>query len=197
MEEKYAQLLLDGSAKEAAKIRQEMRALERAIGVAQARQEATSAKESVKAELLYDQTVEKLEMAYPMLNPDAEEFDNEIATEVIELHSAMVARGTQPHLAVQRAVKYVLAERGLSTAPASGDKGDAFDPKARGLQRTLDTKNRNADAAKRQPGNTAKIGADSDALGGGVDASSVLKMSQDDFSKLSDDALAKMRGDFV
>lgn len=194
MEEKYAQLLLDGSAKEAALVRQQMRQMERAISVAEARQEAASAKDAVKAELAYDATVEAIESRYPALNPDAEEFDGELAQEVIELHTALVGRGLAPATAIQRAVKYVMAERG--EAPAN-DKGDTVDPKTAGLKRTLDTKNRNAAAAKAQPPNAVKIGADSSVLGGDISENSVLKMSQDDFSKLSDDALAKMRGDFV
>lgn len=196
MEEKYAQLLLDGSAKEAAAVRQQMRQMERAISIAEARQEAASAKDAVKAELAYDATVSQIETRYPALNPDAEEFDGELAQEVIELHTALVGRGLAPATAIQRAVKYVMAERG-ETAVAADDKGDVVDPKVVGLKRTLDTKNRNAAAARAQPPNAVKIGADSSVLGGDISENSVLKMSQDDFSKLSDDALAKMRGDFV
>ena len=198
MEEKYAQLLLDGSAKEAAAVRQQMRQMERAISIAEARQEAASAKDAVKAELAYDATVAQIEARYPALNPDAEEFDGELAQEVIELHTALVGRGLAPATAIQRAVKYVMAERGESAAVAEADdKGDVVDPKVAGLKRTLDTKNRNAAAARAQPPNAVKIGADSSVLGGDISENSVLKMSQDDFSKLSDDALAKMRGDFV
>ena len=173
--------------------------MERAISIAEARQEAAAAKDAVKAELAYDAAVSRLEEQYPSLNPDAEEFDGELAQEVIDLHTALVGRGLAPAQAVQRAVKYVMAERGVTAASAAaGDRGDAApDPKTAGLKRTLDAKSRNADAARRQPPNAAKIGADSDALGGGMDENSVLKMSQDDFNKLSDDALAKMRGDYV
>lgn len=196
LEEKYAQLMLDGATKDAAAVRQQMRQLERAITVAEARQEAAQAKDAVKAELAYDAAVSKIEADWPMLNPDEEEFDGELAQEVLELHTGLVARGIAPASAIQRAVRYVLAERGI-TASAS-DRGDNVpDPKTAGLKRTLDTKNRNAAASKAQPPSASKIGADSDALGGGIDEGSVLKMSQDDFAKLSEDALAKMRGDFV
>lgn len=197
MEEKYAQLLLDGSAKEAAAVRQQMRQMERAISIAEARQEAAQAKDAVKAELAYDSTVAQLESEFPVLNPDAEEFDGELAQEVVEMHSAFVARGMAPATSIRRAVRYVMAERGITPGQSADGRGDVVDPKVAGLKRTLDTKNRNAAAARAQPPNAAKIGADSSALGGDVSESSVLKMSQEDFGKLSDDALAKMRGDFV
>lgn len=199
LEEKYAQHLLDGQAKEASAVRRQMRDLERAISIAEARQEAAAAKDAVKAELAYDAAVEQIESRFPILNPDAEEFDGELAKEVVELHTALVGRGLAPATSIQRAVKYVLAERGITgAAPKADERGDDVpDPKAVGLKRTLDAKNRNATAAGKQPPNAAKVGADSNALGGGVDANSVLKMSQEDFSKLSDEALAKMRGDYV
>jgi predicted nucleic acid-binding Zn-ribbon protein len=195
LEEKYAQLMLDGATKDAAAVRQQMRQLERAITVAEARQEAAQAKDAVKAELAYDAAVATIESKWPMLNPDEEEFDGDLAQEVLELHTGLVAKGLAPSAAIQRAVRYVMADHGIT---AAGDRGDiAPDPKTSGLKRTLDTKNRNAAASKAQPPSAAKIGADSDALGGSVDEGSVLKMSQDDFAKLSDEALAKMRGDFV
>jgi hypothetical protein len=195
LEEKYAQLMLDGSTKEAAAVRQQMRQMERAITIAEARQEAAQAKDAVKAELAYDSAVAQLEEQWPVLNPDAEEFDGELAQEVLELHTGLVAKGMAPAAAIQKAVRYVMSANGLTS---SNDRGDAApDPKVNGLKRTLDTKNRNAAAAKAQPPNAVKVGADSNALGGDVSEASVLKMSQEDFSKLSDEALAKMRGDFV
>lgn len=198
LEDKYSQAMLDGQAKEASAIRQQMRQLERAISVAEARFEAAAAKDAVKAELAYDAAVDAIEDRYPMLNPDAEEFDGDVAQEVLELHSALVSKGMAPATSIQRAVKYVLAEHGLLSSAAADDRGDEVpDAKTTGLKRTLDAKNRNAAASKSQPPNAAKVGADTDALGGGLDENSILKMNQEDFAKLSDDALAKMRGDFV
>jgi hypothetical protein len=196
LEEKYAQHLLDGQAKEATAVRKQMRELERAISVAEARQEAAQAKESVKAEIAYDAAVAALEDKYPALNPEAEEFDADLVQDVLDLHTALVGKGAAPATAIQKAVRYVMAERAAIMAEAEDDE-PAPDSKAAGLKRTLDTKARNADAAKKQPPSAAKVGADSDALGGGVNSASVLKMSQDDFAKLSEEALAKMRGDFV
>jgi hypothetical protein len=198
LEDKYSQFLLDGQAKEAAAVRTQMRQLERAISVAEARFEAASAKDAVKAELAYDAAVSALEEKYPELNPDAEEFDGELAQEVLELHGALVAKGLAPALSIQKSVKYVFAERGILGNSADDDRGNELGSnKANGIKRTLDAKNRNAAASRSQPPNAAKVGADSDALGGGLDESSVLKMNQEDFAKLSDEALAKMRGDFV
>ena len=42
-----------------------------------------------------------------------------------------------------------------------------------------------------------KVGMDSDKAGGALTAKDVMKLSQEDFSKLPDDVLARMRGDEV
>lgn len=184
MEEQYANLLADGELKKAADLRKEMRAMERAVVQAQARQEAMQAKEMTKEELKYDTTVSTLESMYPQINPEAEEYDTEAVQEVLALHKGLMSQGLPPSMAIQRAVKYVLG------APAKQEA----QPDNKGLQRTKEAKSRNADAAQKQPPSTAKIGYDSDKIGksGGID---IMNMSQEDFSKLSDDVLAKMRGD--
>jgi hypothetical protein len=90
---------------------------------------------------------------------------------------------------VQRAVKYVLGSPpAAESAPVGQEKG---------LQRIRDAKAKNAEAVKKQPPSTSKVGADSDKMGGGLNSESVLKMGYDDFSKLSEETLAKMRGDYV
>jgi hypothetical protein len=148
------------------------------------------AKEAAKEEIRYDATVSNLEALYPEINPDADEYDSDAVDEILTIHKGLVAQGLPASLSIQRAVKYVLG------APTQDeDRGDVLQDK--GLQRTTEAKKRNVEAAKKQPANTAKVGADSDKLGGGVDASTVMKLSQEEFAKLSDDALAKMRGDYV
>lgn len=186
MEEKYAQLLMDGEAKQATQLRSEIRKLEKAVYTQQARLESTYAKDAAKEEIRYDSTISSLENVYPEINPDSESYDSESVQEILSIHRGLVSQGLPPSLSIQRAVKYVLG------VPNAGDTSSD-----KGLQRVKDTKVRNADAAKRQPASSQRVGVDSDKMGGGLNEQSVLKMNYDDFSKLSDDALAKMRGDYV
>lgn len=186
MEEKYAQLLLDGDAKQATALRAEIRKMEKAVYMQQAKMESMQAKDAAKEEIRYDSTVATLEEAYPQINPDSEEYDPEQVDEILAIHKGLVSQGLPPSLSIQRAVKYVLGAPSVANATTE-----------RGLQRAKDTKLKNAEAAKKQPADLGVAGTDSDKMGGGIDNSSVLKMSYEDFSKLSDDALAKMRGDYV
>lgn len=186
MEEKYAQLLMDGEAKEATKLRGEMRQLERAMTNEQSRQEALAAKESVKEELKYDTAISTLEATYPQIDPDSNDYDKEAVAEILDLHKGLMSQGLPPSMAIARAVKYVLGNATKpDTTPSVVDKG---------LQRTKEAKVRNAAVAGKQPVSTSKAGVDSDRFGP-TDASSVMQMSYKDFSALSDEALSKMRGD--
>ena len=54
---------------------------------------------------------------------------------------------------------------------------------------------RNTEVAGKQPPSTAKVGANHDAAGGTLDAKAVIKMPYEQFKKLDDATLSKMRGD--
>jgi len=50
-------------------------------------------------------------------------------------------------------------------------------------------------AANQQPPDLSDTGVASDKLGGGLDASSVMQMTQEEFAKLPERELARLRGD--
>ena len=54
---------------------------------------------------------------------------------------------------------------------------------------------KNGKVAATQPPSTAQVGADHDKLGGQVTAEAVIKMKHEDFVKLPDAELARLRGD--
>jgi hypothetical protein len=159
----------------------------------QARAQANVAKEQAKEEMRYDAVVTRMEKDFPQINPDAEEFD---ATVVREVQAVMT--GFQQALrlpasqALERAVKLVLGE------PKTDEPGQKEDKSAEaGMRRKAEAVERNTKVADKQPPKTDKVGVDHDKAGGGFTAKDVMKMTQDEFSKLSDEALAKMRGDFI
>ena len=55
----------------------------------------------------------------------------------------------------------------------------------------------NLDAARRTPPATHRAGAGNDAAGGALTAKAVMAMSEDDFAKLSEKDLARLRGDIL
>ena len=61
--------------------------------------------------------------------------------------------------------------------------------------RTLAARDKAASAAAQQPPDIAKVGVDSDKMGGKLDAGKAIKLSQEQFAKLDDETLARLRGD--
>jgi hypothetical protein len=56
---------------------------------------------------------------------------------------------------------------------------------------------KNLEVAGKQPPSTKDVGLDSDKMGGGLNARDVIKMPQEQFNKLDEAQLAKMRGDDI
>ena len=64
-----------------------------------------------------------------------------------------------------------------------------------GAKRRSEAVKRNLDAARRTPPATHRAGAGNDAAGGALTAKAVMDMDEDEFAKLSDKDLARLRGD--
>lgn len=189
-DEEYDDAIADGDKAKAKAVKAELRVLERQLQRAESRAEAAQAKTAAVSELKYDLALSQIELEYPAVNPDSDQFDKDVAAEVADLIDAFKQKGMDPSAALRKAVRYVLG------AP----KKDApeRDVERDGLReaRALEARKKAADAANKTPANLAKHGKDSDAAGGGApDGKHVAKMSQDEFAKLDAAALAKLRGD--
>lgn len=200
LDEKYGKHLADGEVKEAQAVMREIRALDREISERKSDMKSQAATALAVETVRYETTLARVEESYPQLNPDHEDFDKAVETEVTELMQAFQAKGLPDSQALQKAVKYVLgAETSKQkTATEVKAKVDADDvAKAeKEAQRKADAVKKGIETEKKQPPSTARVGMDSDKAGGNaVDAKAVMKMSQDDFSKLDEKELAKLRGD--
>lgn len=200
-EKTYAALVSDGKPDEAAKVMGEIRLLERNMNEQRTALVAVAAESRAYERARYDTTVERVESAYPQLNPDDEDaFDGALANKVMRISKAYQLDGLTPSKALQEAVKDLLGDPVTAKEKAAVDtkpKVDAEDLKAAKAAERKETALRAAaEAAGKTPAALSKAGADSDKLGGGViRAADVMKMSQDEFAKLDENLLAKMRGD--
>lgn len=200
-EKTYAALVSDGKPDEAAKVMGEIRLLERNMNEQRTALVAVAAESRAYERARYDTTVDRVESAYPQLNPDDEDvFDGALANKVMRISKAYQLDGLTPSKALQEAVKDLLGDPVTAKEKAAVDtkpKVDAEDLKAAKAAERKETALRAAaEAAGKTPAALAKAGADSDKLGGGViRASDVMKMSQDEFAKLDENLLSKMRGD--
>jgi hypothetical protein len=200
LDAEYAALITDGKHSDAAAKMKEIRKLEREIGDKKANLSAAEATSRAIETVRYQTTVERLEEAYPVLNPDHEDFDQEQAVDVRDLAATYTQhKGMTPAEAIQKAAIKLLGsttkkQEDATTVKARVDKEEA-DAVARAEARKKKQVEKNLETSGKQPPDTSKLGADHDKAGGGIEAKDVLRMSHDDFVKLDEATLARMRGD--
>lgn len=188
LQDKYEDLILDGKKDEARKIRKQVDAMREELVEYQTSVKSDAARKAAVDELSYNAQLAGFEAKYPALNPEHEDFDEDQTNEVATLLNAFVKSGTKRADALAKAVKYVLG------APPEQKASDAG--KVLAEQRAKAAREKAAEADKKQPPNSAKIGLDSDKAGkGGEQGIDVMRLSQDKFSKLDEETKAKLRGD--
>jgi len=193
LEKKYTQELADGEIEKAAAIMQQIRKTEREMNEAKSDMKIHAAEVRATERARYNTTLDRVESAFPTLNPDHEDFDQEVMAEVVELKDAYQLKGFTPTVALQKAVKALVEPRTTRQEIATSTKPQvtARDVAA---ERRADAVGKTSRAVAKAPPSLANTGTDSGKMGG-VSAASVMSMSQKEFSKLSDEELSRMRGD--
>lgn len=196
LEKKYHAALGDGDIDEAAKLMREIRVLDRDISDLKADMKSAAAEARAVERVRYSVALERVEEAYPELNQDHESYNPELTQDVVDLKATYEGRGLTPTAALQKAVKRLMGTEGRDQKVAT-----EVTPRVNAAEvaaaRKKDAVGKVLDATKRQPPGSRNVGLNSDALGGGLNAKDVMRMGHDDFVKLSEDALSKMRGDEV
>lgn len=199
-EEAYNKALVAGDTEKATQLMREIRSLDRGIAESKTRMAAEASVAQATEKVRYQLTVERLEEAYPQLNPDNEAFDEDLSADVVDMMHSFVARRNMTHAeAIQKAVKRLIptaqtkAQEKAVETKARVDEADvktqlAKDRKSKAVEKAVDT-------SQKQPKALDRIGADSDKAGGGISSQNVLKMSQKDFNSLDEKTLARLRGD--
>lgn len=213
LDTEYSKLITDGEHEKAAAKMREIRAIERELTDRKSDLKAQAATSRAVEKMRYDTVVDRLEAAYPVLNPDHEDHDPEMARDVLDLATTYRTRGATPADAIQKAAQKLLkvqtsaqeratevkprvdAEEAARIAAQEAAKAGKADDKADARRREQVKKN--LETSQRQPADTTKLGADSDKAGGGMSGKDVMKMTQRDFEKLDEEALSKMRGDTI
>ena len=197
LEKEHHNLLTDGEIDKATAKMQEIRKLERDMAEAKSDMKIHAAEIRATENARYNVALERIENAFPTLNPDHESYDEDVMAEVADLKSAYQMKGLTPTAALQKAVKMIVEPRttkqevATSTRPNVSDKDVAAERKKGAVDKTVK-------AVSKTPPNLNRTGLDSDKLGGGkLDPAQVIKMSQKEFATLSEATLAEMRGDTI
>lgn len=193
MEKQYSQLLLDGEADKAAQIMSQIRKAERQIATTEAEartaQRTTQILESERVEL----AIAQAESQFPQLNPESEEFDEQIVNFVLAEQQRLIkTQGLAPSKALGRAAESVM-KRFAPQEQAAPQKGLA---KAAAEDRKAEQVKKNLAASKSQPASMKDSGMDSDKAG----ASGLpdpTKMTSDEWAALPEATKARLRGDVL
>ena len=196
LEDKHTEALADGDVDKAKALMRQIRTMDRQLAEARADARAAEAEARAVERARYDIVLERIESTYPQLNEDHDDYDKDLAQDVIDLSATYQRRGLTPAQALQKAVKKLVGAENSKQEQAT-EVTPRVDAAAVAAQRKKDAVAKTVDAAKRTPPNTSRVGKDSDSAGGSLRAEDVLKMSQDDFMKLDDAELKRLRGDEI
>lgn len=195
LEKEYASLLTDGEIDKATAVMQQIRKAERDMAESKSDMKIHAAEIRATERARYNTALERVEAAFPTLNPDHDDYDEAAMAEVADLKSAYEMKGLTPTAALQKAVKMIVEPRttrqevATSSNPRVGEKDVAAERKKDAVEKTVK-------AVGKTPPSLSRVGLDGDKLGGGANsAEAVMKMSQKEFAQLSEEALARMRGD--
>lgn len=195
MERQYNSLLADGEIEQATALMSKIRQTERQIVETKAEMRSQAAEVRARESARYDIALERIEESYPELNPDDDAYDKELVVDVIDLKAVYQGRGMPPTKALQAAVKKLLGQdtraqkNATDVAPRVTDQDIAAERKKGAVQKA-------ADAARRTPPSSRDVGLDSDKAGK-LSSRDIMNMKQEDFNKLDETALAKLRGDIA
>jgi hypothetical protein len=165
-----------------------------------ARSQAIAAQSSsqTKNEMQYDAVVGRLELEYPEINPeDIENFDKEAVRKVQAYMTGLISMDKMsPSAALQESVATILgAKRAAEAEENQTEEEKEAAATAAGLRRKEVAVGKALDAQGKQPADLQDVGKDHDKEGGTLDAAAVMKMKWEDFIKLPEEELSKMRGD--
>lgn len=196
MEARYNDLLAEGDTQAAAQLMTQIRRKNAELNSITAAQRDAEVMARAVEKVRFDEALDRIEEAYPELDPDSDEYDEDTYQDVYDLMMAGRQRGLSATKALQRAVARVMgaettAQKRATTATPRVDENDVAS------RRRGEAVRRNLDAARRTPPATHRISANNDAAGGALTAKAVMNMSEDDFEKLSDKDLARLRGDVL
>lgn len=191
LEEDLEAARADGDKARAKQIRTEIRRRDQMLADARAEVKMNYATAVAIEQIRYDAAVAAMEAEHPELNEDSDEYDEDLAGEVIEFKTAFEKSGLSSTEALKKSLKAIYRGGPKPAAEKADEAGKkASDRKADAVTRGLATK-------KNQPNTTVKGGENSDRAGKLGTAKDVSKMSDKDFDKLSKEDLARLRGDHV
>ena len=180
--EAVEQARLDGNAKEAAKLQRELDTMKEQASTAKQQYMAKQEALQIQEVAAYNAAVDFIEAKVPELDPNSDDFDEDLMEDIQAVTRGYEERGMRPVDALKKALKVVLQR-------------DVFAPedmrKKAVLPKKTDVK-KNIDAAKRQPPDSQE-GAPPEKS----QKLDVSKLTDEEFEKLPEQTKRRLRGDYL
>ena len=192
LEKQHSKMLLDGDHEKAAGLMTQIRMKERTIALQEATHLSERAKNEAREEIRMDAAISSLEVTYDALNPQSENFDQDLVDFVLGTQQSLItSERLSPSAALIKAAQKVMNKMGVK-AESEAAKGLAAGKVAQ--DRTKAQLEKNIDTAKRQPPSMKDSGIDSDKAGitGNVD---YTKLTAEERAALPAATRARLRGD--
>lgn len=196
LEDDLDKALADNDPAEKKRIRAEIRAKTNELAEAKAEQRSKYAIAVAVEQVRYDGVVAALEASHPELNPDSDEYDEELTGNVSELRAAYEAMGMASSAALKKAAALVLAAVPKKDTKKDEKEDDGETPEAAAKRKEEAVKKALA-ARGKQPPNTKDAGKASDRAGKSGSKVDITKMSDAEYEKLTDAEKKALRGDNV
>ena len=185
-ETEYQELVLNGETEKAAELRADIRKAEKAQLMHEVKQEMGTTVQQNQDLMDLQTKAEELMQAYPVLDENSANYDQELQGEVLELRDAFVAKGYVPVDALTKAANYVMGPNTPAPAPDVAENKQIKEAKQKAQV------SKKLEASKAQPPTLQ---------GEGVNAKKETKLdlntlSTEEFNALPEETLKRMRGDF-
>lgn len=201
LSDKYNDALGSGDLDEAKKLFRQIQAKNSELRTAATTQATAEAESRAAERIRFEATVDRLEAAYPVLDKEHEDFDQDLTNDVLAFTAALRGKGFTPAKALQKAVERLCGK------PETAAQRKAVETEVRvsareaaaeaGATRKSDAVQRSVDTNKRVPPKTSSVGQDSTAAGGGLTAEQAMKLTDKEYAKLPNRLKAQLRGDSV
>ena len=188
-EAEYQQLVLDGEADKATALRTEIRNAEREQMMFEVQQKMGQTVQQSQEAIQLQTTANLIQEQYPILDENSQEYNKDMADEVIDLRDAFIVQGYQAADALTKATKYVLAgsqPEPVAEAPAPKQQAAVEQKKKKA------TVKKKIAASQSQPPDLQGQG-NAERGEGTLD---VNALSEDEFNALPEETLRRLRGDF-
>ena len=197
LEDQLDKALADNDPAEKKRIRAEIRAKSNELAEAKAEVRSRYAIAVAVEQVRYDGVVSALEASHPELNPDSDEFDEELTGNVAELRAAYEATGMASSAALKKAAALVLAAAPKKEEKKDEKKEEDGETPEAAAKRKEEAVKKALAARTKQPANAKDVGKASDKGGKGAGKIDISKLSDAEFDKLTPEELKAMRGDGV